>query len=75
MIKKMEERDSLVTTLRGELQEARSSMLAEAQTHHALAASRDQMKLKMEQQEQSSSRLISAKDSEIQRSVPSLSTS
>ncbi|EJT49341.1 hypothetical protein A1Q1_01543 [Trichosporon asahii var. asahii CBS 2479] len=58
MIKKMEERDSLVTTLRGELQEARSSMLAEAQTHHALAASRDQMKLKMEQQEQSSSRLI-----------------
>ena len=75
MIKKMEERDSLVTTLRGELQEARSSMLAEAQMHNALAASRDQMKLKMEQQEQSSSRLISAKDSEIQRSVPSLSTS
>lgn len=66
----MKERDSLVESLRNELQDTQSSMLAEAQRRQALADARDQMVIKLEEQGKSSSRLLEVKDAEIKRFAP-----
>lgn len=67
MNQKVEERDTLVESLRQELQETRTSMQAESQKYQALASSRDQMASKLEEQGKFSSRLVEAKDAEIRR--------
>lgn len=66
----MKERDLQVESLRNELQDTQSSILAEAQKRQALAVARDQMALKLEEQGMSSSRLLESKEAEIKRFAP-----